>query len=151
MRRDILERVAMDLLSVPPLIFRRTRRKLIKTTLANIDLDITPLHFEIIRLLMEEGMLHVAEIGERLQIARAQMTQLIDKLVERNIVESKTDTTDRRTTNITLTVEGRSLLEENENIVIGAVSETLASLTDKELEDLSESLRKLRDILLKLQ
>ena len=76
MRSDIEEKVAVDLLTIPPLIFRGVRRKLIKNTLADIDEDvnITPHHFEIMRLLEEEGTLHVCEIGERLQIARAQMT-----------------------------------------------------------------------------
>jgi hypothetical protein len=74
LREKILEKVAIDLLSIPPLIFREIRRKLIKTALANIDVDTTPLHFEILRLLEKEGKLHVAEIGEKLHIAKAQMT-----------------------------------------------------------------------------
>ena len=116
MRSEILERVALDLLCIPPLTFRGIRRRLIKTTLTEIHVDITPLHFEIIKLLEDEGMLHVAEIGERLQVAKAQMTQLIDKLVALNIVERESDTDDRRTINIRLTKQGRVLLEEHKNI-----------------------------------
>jgi DNA-binding MarR family transcriptional regulator len=145
-----LEIVAEDLLSIPPIIFRIVRNKLIKTTLIDIGADITPHQFEIIRLLMEEGTLHVAEICQRLQIAKAQMTQLIDKLVDLNIVERKLGKTDRRIINIALTAQGRTLLEEHKNSVIRAVNETMSFLTEKELEDLSDSLRKLRDILMKL-
>ena len=108
MQNDIRERSAVDLLTIPPLIFRGIRRKLIKTTLADIDVNITPHHFEIIRLLEEEGTLHATEIGERLQIAKAQMTKLIDKLADLNIVARKTDRADRRTINITLTGQGRT-------------------------------------------
>ena len=151
MRSDILEKVAVDLLSIPPLTFRGIRRKLIKTTLADIHMDITPLHFEIIRLLKEEGTLHVAEIGERLQIAKAQMTQLIDKLVALNIVERKINIADRRTNNISITEQGRIVLEEHINSLMNAVRESMSCLTDEELEELSDSLRKLRDILSKLQ
>jgi DNA-binding MarR family transcriptional regulator len=151
MRNDILERAAVDLLSIPPLIFRGIRRKLIKTTLADIDASITPHHFEIIRLLEEEGTLHVAEIGERLQIARAQMTQLIDKLVDLDLVERQTDITDRRTINITLSSRGKIILEEHKNSVMSVIRETMSYLSDEELEDLSNSLRKLKDILSKLQ
>ena len=102
-------------------------------------------------MLEEEGTLHVAEIGERLQIAKAQMTQLIDRLADLNVVEREMDTADRRTLNITLTGQGRSILEEHKNILMGAVRETISPLTDKELEDLSDSLIKIRDILSKLQ
>jgi DNA-binding MarR family transcriptional regulator len=151
MRSDILEGVAVDLLSIPPLIFRGIQRRLIKTTLADIDVNITPHHFEIMILLKQEGTLHVAEIGERLQIAKAQMTQLIDRLVNFNMVERKMDIADRRTINIILTEQGRRFLEERRNNIMSAIRETLSRLTDEELEDLSDSLRKLRDILSKLQ
>lgn len=151
MREDILEKVATDLLSIPPLIFREIRRKLIKTTLADIDVDITPLHFEIIRLLEKEGKLHVAEIGEKLHIAKAQMTHLIDRLADLNMVERKTDIADRRTINIILTGQGRAFLEEHKNRLVGTAMETMSSLTDEELEDLANTLKKLRDMLSKLQ
>jgi len=151
MRSDILERVTEDLLSIPPIIFRIVRNKLIKTSIIDTGADITPHQFEIIRLLMEEGTLHVAEIGQRLQIAKAQMTQLIDKLVDLDIVERKSDNADRRIINISLTGQGKDLLEDHKNNVISAVSETMSFLSDEELEDLSHSLRKLRDILVKLE
>ena len=151
MQKDILERVAVDLLSIPPLLFREIRRKLIKAALANIDVDITPLHFEIMTLLKETGTLHVAEIGDRLYIAKAQMTHLIDKLVDLNIVKRKLDIADRRTINITLTGQGRAFLEEHKNRLVSTTMETMSRLTDEELEDLANTLRKLRDILSKLQ
>jgi len=151
MKDDILGKVALDLLSVPPLIFRLVRRKLIRLTLADIDIDIKFPHFEIMQVLKEEGTLHVVEIGEKLQIAKAQMTHLIDKLVEFNLVERNADAADRRTINISLTDRGRAFMEEHENNVINAIRENMSSLTDEELEGLSGSLRKLRDILVKLQ
>ena len=96
MRDDILNKITADLLSVPPLIFRGVRRKLLKMALDNTKVDISPPHFEIMKLLDETGTLHVAEIGEKLLIARAQMTHLIDKLVDLGIVERQMDTADRR-------------------------------------------------------
>jgi DNA-binding MarR family transcriptional regulator len=151
MREEILEKVAIDLLSIPPLIFREIRRKLIKTALADIDVDITPLHFEILRLLEKEGKLHVAEIGEKLQVAKAQMTHLMERLADLNMIERKTDIADRRTINITLTGQGRAFLDEHKNRLVGTAMETMSRLTDEELEDLANTLNKLRDILSKLQ
>ncbi|MFO7996141.1 MAG: MarR family transcriptional regulator [Dehalococcoidia bacterium] len=151
MQKDILERVAVDLLSIPPLIFRGIRRKLVKAALASINVDIGPLHFEIMSLLKETGTLHAAEIGERLHIAKAQMTHLIDKLVDLNMVERKTDIADRRVINITLTDRGRASLEEHRSRLVSTAVETMSSLTDEELEDLANTLKKLRDMLSKLQ
>jgi MarR family 2-MHQ and catechol resistance regulon transcriptional repressor len=150
-REEILEKLAIDLLSIPPLIFREIRRKLIKTALADIDVDITPLHFEILRLLEKEGKLHVAEIGEKLQVAKAQMTHLMDKLADLNMIERKTDIADRRTITISLTGRGRAFLKEHKNRLVGTAMETMSRLTDEELEDLANTLNKLRDILSKLQ
>ena len=141
----------MDLLSIPPLIFRIIRRKLVMTTLADIDVDIKLLHFEIMTVLKEEGTLHVAEIGEKLRIAKAQMTHLIDKLVELDFVKREMNSIDRRTINITITEKGSKVLEEQDNLVINAIRDNMSSLTGKELEALSHSLRNLRDTLFKLQ
>jgi DNA-binding MarR family transcriptional regulator len=151
MREETLGRVAADLLSVPPLIFRLIRRKLVMTTLADTDFDIKLLHFEIMKVLKEEGTLHPARIGEMLLIAKAQMTHLIDKLEQLGFVSREMDPSDRRTINITLTDKGSKVLEEQDNLVINAVRENVADLSEAELETLSSSLRNLRDILFKLQ
>ena len=151
MRSKILDSATEDLLSIPPIIFREIRRKLLRTAMVNINLDITPIYFGVIKLLDEAGTLHVAEIGERLQIARPQMTHLIDKLVDLEIVERHTDKTDRRMINIVLTDKGRTTLEEHDSSIKKAMREALSGFTDKELDDLSDSLRKLRDLLSKLQ
>lgn len=148
---DILERAATDLLSIPPLIFRKVRTKLIKTTLADVDAGITPHHFEIIRLLDKEGKLHVAEIGDRLHIARAQMTKLIDKLVYLKFVERQTDVADRRTTTIVLSTYGKAVLREHKTSVMNAIRESMGQLSDEDLRDLSDTLRRLQDILSKLR
>jgi DNA-binding MarR family transcriptional regulator len=151
MRSEIMSRVAPDLLSIPPLISRLIRRKLVMTTLAETDPNFKLLHFEIMHVLMQEGTMHVAEIGEKLLIAKAQMTHLIDKLVELEFVEREICPADRRTMNITLTAKGRKFMEEQDSLILNAVRDNMSSLSDKELEALSGSLRNLRDTLFKMQ
>jgi DNA-binding MarR family transcriptional regulator len=151
MNSEILGRLAPDLLSLPPLIFRLVRRKLVMSAAAETDADIKLIHFEILKLLKEQGTLHPAEIGGKLQIAKAQMTHLVDKLEEKGFVIREMCSDDRRTINITLTEKGNKVLEEQDNMVIKAVLDNMSSLSDAELEVLSNSLRTLRDILLKLQ
>ena len=151
MRSEILAEVSEELLSISPLIFRLVRRRLARTTVFNPEWNITHLHFEIMRLLEDEGTLHVSEIGMRLQIAKAQMTRLIDKLEALNFVERKIDAADRRTFNITLTVQARHTLSENKAKITCAMQEIISSLSEEDLKNLSLSLRSLRDILLKAQ
>ncbi len=149
-RQDTLEKVSIDLLSIPPLIFRQIRRKVIKTTLGELKGGITMHQFEIISLLEREGELHIAEIGDRLHIARAQMTQLIDKLVQLRLVERRTDLADRRTTIVNLSDYGRDVWKEHKAGGIHAVKETVAQFPDEDLQALSDTLGKLQDILSRL-
>jgi MarR family 2-MHQ and catechol resistance regulon transcriptional repressor len=150
-REENLGKVSIDLLSLPPLINRLIRRKLIMTTILDDDVDLKLPHFEIMRVLADEGTMHPAKIGEKLLIAKAQMTYLIDKLVELGFVIREMDSVDRRTFNLTLTDKARKLLNEQDTMVISAVTDVMASLSEKELESLSYNLRTLRDILFKLQ
>jgi MarR family transcriptional regulator, organic hydroperoxide resistance regulator len=151
MRNEILGRVNADLLSVPPLVSRLIRKKLVMITPGDPEMELKIPHFEIMRILKEEGTLHPAEIGQKLFIPKAQMTYLIDKLVELKIVKREWGEDDRRTINITLTDKGQKILEEQESLFINAIRENMASLSDAELETLSNSLRILRSTLLKLQ
>lgn len=151
MDKDILDSVAFDLFSTLPLIHRSISRKLIKTVVTSFKEDIAPPHFQIMKLLEEAGTLHVAEIGERLQIARPQMTHLIDRLVELDIVERETNEEDRRMLNIRLKDKGKSIIKARDKQVINATRETLSSLTDDELKQLSMSLNNIKDIFSKLE
>ncbi len=149
--KGILDNIIEDLLSIPPLIDKNIRRKLLKKAITSLNEDISPLHFEIIKLLGEAGSLHISEIGERLQIARPQMTHLIDKLVTLDIVERRTGTADRRTIDIMLTNKGKALSENRDSLMKRTILETMASLSMGELQELSTSLIKLREIFTKLK
>lgn len=146
MRSNILDTVTEELFTIPPLIFRSIRRKILKALLANIEMDISVLHFEIMKLLEGTGTLNITEIGEKLQIARPQMTHLIDRLVDLQMVERQSGKDDRRVTNIVLTSKGKTTLEEQDSCIRNAFKETLSRLTDEEMRDISASLSKLRDV-----
>ena len=55
MQKDLVNKVGADLFSIPALSSRIVRSKFTKVTLANIEVSLTPLHFEILMLLAEEG------------------------------------------------------------------------------------------------
>jgi DNA-binding MarR family transcriptional regulator len=151
MSDETMSRVALDLLSIPPLIFRLIRRKLVLTAMAETGANLKLLHFEIMKVLKEEGTMHVAKIGEKLVIAKAQMTGLIEKLVELGFVEREISPADRRTMNISITRKGLKFMEEQDALILNSARDNMAALTDKEIEGLSISLRSLRDTLFKMQ
>jgi len=151
MRGENVRKVVLDLLSTPSLVNRIIRRKLLSATLAESEAELRFLHFDIMRILKDEGTMHPSKIGEKLIVAKAQMTHLIDKLVELGYVKREMGSSDRRTFNITITDTGRKVLDEQDTLVINAVSEVMSELSEKELESLSSALKNLRDILFRLQ
>jgi DNA-binding MarR family transcriptional regulator len=151
MKKDILEKAVADFLSIPPVLHRTLRQKITKTTAGYIDNIITSIHGEIIRLLDEEGPLSIGEIGDMLMIAKAQMTQLIDKLVELNIVERRAVKGDRRKIQIALTDTGKEFLLQHKKKVDELIMDTISHLDDKDLKSLSESLKVVRDVLSRLK
>jgi DNA-binding MarR family transcriptional regulator len=150
MNRSVLDSVVKDLLSITPLVRRSIQRKVVRTGFAQIEKDISLPHLEIMKTLKEEGTRHIAEIGERLLIPKPQMTHLIDRLESLGTVVRQADTTDRRITNIMLTDKGRRIIEELDQVLTESIRGKLSCLSEKELRELSTSLKKLRDILDKL-
>jgi len=150
MNRETLDNVVTGLLSITPLIRRNIQRKVMRTAFAQIEEDITLPHLEVMIALKEGGTRHIAEIGQRLQIPKPQMTPLIDRLEKLGIAVRQEDAADRRTTNIALTDKGRRIIEEFDGVIKDGIREKFACLTDAELKELSTSLCKLGDILSKL-
>ena len=78
------------------------------------------------------------------------MTKLTDKLVDLKLVERQTDVVDRRTCIITLSPHGKAVWEEHRASLMNAIRETMRQLSDEDLKDLSDTLRKLQDTLSQL-
>jgi DNA-binding MarR family transcriptional regulator len=151
MKNVILEKVSSDLVSIPPILNRGLRKKLVKLVINDDGLDITPHQVEIMRVLdVEKKALPIGEIGEKLHIPKAQMTQLIDKLVDLNIVKRVTARSDRRALKVSFTERGKSIMENHKKSIRNAFQDIMSSLTDEDLSSLSISLRKLRDIISRL-
>jgi len=150
MRKVILDDIVNDLLSITPLIRRTIQRKLVRTAFAQIEADMSLPHMEIIKTLRDYGTMHIAEIGEKLLIPKPQMTHLIDKLVSLEIIVRQADTSDRRTTNISLTEKGERIIEEFDTVVRDSIQDKLSGLTDEDLKELSVSLQKLGEVFSRL-
>jgi DNA-binding MarR family transcriptional regulator len=82
----------------------------------------------------------------RLLVQEAQsVTSLVDRLESRNLVRRVPDGRDRRVINVQLTSEGEALFEQIFPDARQGITEVFASLNQRELHSLTESLRKLRN------
>jgi|WetSurMetagenome_2_1015567.scaffolds.fasta_scaffold73007_2 DNA-binding MarR family transcriptional regulator len=152
MKKDVLEKAALNYLSIPPVIHRTMRHKIVRTTPDNLfEKLITSIHSEIIWLLDEEGPLSVGVISDQLMIAKAQMTQLIEKLVKIGIVERRPVKGDRRKIEIALTDIGNSFIKEHKKNVEQWFVDSLSDLKDNDLRRLVDALAVVKNIVSKLK
>jgi DNA-binding MarR family transcriptional regulator len=141
----------LETLSQMPKLHRGLQRNIFKKVLESLKEGISRHHLEILKLLYEEGTLHVAEIADLLLISKSQMTRLIDELIRLGMVERQPDTQDRRKSNILLTHKGTAIVKEVRVNIQANIKTWLSSLTDEELRELSTSFKKIQNIIMKLK
>ena len=133
---------ATDLLFRLPRIMRGSlQREVFRPPLQLIDERLSPHHMMIMKIVDEEGMLNISEIGDTAMISKAQMTQSIDKLTSLGMLERQADPTDRRKTWIIITDKGKEAVEFLDEAIKERMTEFLAKLKDEELEKTLESLK----------
>ena len=89
------------------------------------------------------GALPLGKIGERLQVHRTSVTNIIDKLEADGLVERVPHADDRRATLATITAAGRDRAAQASE-VLNAAGFGLDALSEDELDALTEILRSLR-------
>jgi len=118
--------------------------------LARVDsvlrpLDLTFARYEALVLLYfsRQGALPLGKMGDRLMLHPTSVTNIIDRLEDQGLVRRVPHPTDRRTTLAEITDDGRAVVEKATE---AATSATLGmgGLTDRELDQLTTLLRKLR-------
>jgi DNA-binding MarR family transcriptional regulator len=106
---------------------------------------ISRLHIGIMAFLHENAV-PISEAANIFLIRRPQMTYLINRMEKAGLVERISDINDRRITNIALTLKGKNIFQRCDEYIKNNVKIMLAELTEKELEEFSLSLKKLKEI-----
>jgi len=78
-------------------------------TAALAPLELTPAQAEVVRCLADTGPISLKALGELLVCESGSPSRLVDTLVNRDIVERREDTTDRRQVVLMLTTAGKKL------------------------------------------
>lgn len=107
--------------------------------------------YRILGVLKREGTsLSMSELGKRQYISKPYMTILVDQLIQDGYVQRIPDTMDRRVINIAITAEGKRHLKQAASRYKETVKNMLSELDSQDLEDLCQSLEKLRNIIAKI-
>jgi DNA-binding MarR family transcriptional regulator len=72
--------------------------------------DLTPRQFGVLLTLFQAGPLPQSELGNRLHLDRSTLGEMLQRMVERRLVERRAHERDRRAVEITVTDTGKSAL-----------------------------------------
>jgi DNA-binding MarR family transcriptional regulator len=89
------------------------------------------------------GSLPLGKMGERLMIHPTSVTNIVDRLEAQGLVRRVDHPTDRRTTLCTITAAGRAVVTKA-TAAVTAVDLGIAGLTDREVDQLTTLVTKLR-------
>ena len=109
-----------------------------------------PSHIKVILYLEREKSVPISQVAKKLGISKSNMTPIIDKLIELELVNRYSDSKDRRILRVELTPKAVELFEYLESIAKKIIKNKISALSDNDLEDLSNSLYILSSIMRKI-
>ncbi|MBK1811118.1 MarR family transcriptional regulator [Clostridium sp. YIM B02505] len=113
--------------------------------------DLTGTHMTILFMVKEKGSICISEIGKHLGICKANLTPLIQKLIDKSYIERFVDDKDRRYTYIKLTSVGEDFMENKRYKVQEFLKEKVSDLSEADLMKLSASVAGLKEVLMKIK
>lgn len=142
MTDHIKERIAENLIALLPFY----HKKIFKPGLGITGMQAA--QYRTLGILMRESTpLPMSELGKRLYISKPYMTMLVDQLIRDGHVQRIPDIRDRRVINIAITTEGKRHLKQAASRYKENVKTILSDLERQDLEDLCQSLEKLKNII----
>ena len=131
-----LELIADNIFQVIPLLKKRLSH--ISAFQSENGLPLS--HFQVLSLLNERGSMSVSEISEFFDIAKPNITPLVDRLVNAGLVDRVRSTTDRRVVFIVILDEGRTRLKTIRSLLGENVESWKRALSDEEFDRLATAL-----------
>jgi DNA-binding MarR family transcriptional regulator len=110
-------------------------------------MDVTESQILVMRVLNHYGDMKVSDISRKLDLSNSTVSGIIDRLVEKKIVERKRSEKDRRIVMISLAEEYRQPVRKHLNAFAQKMRRVLSTTTEEDLDFILEGLEKLRTIL----
>lgn len=114
-------------------------------------IPIPPSHINVILYLARVKSSPISQIAKKLNISKPNMTPIIDKLIDLELVNRYTDSNDRRILRVELTPKAIELFQHFEQAAKDSIKDRISVLSDDDLDDFLKSLNTLCSILKKLK
>ena len=138
-----MDLIIQNFISVIPLF----KKKLIHENCGFDKNSLNHSHFQIMAVLKKSGKLPISEVAKQLFISTPNMTKLLNKLIDEDMIERIPDEKDRRIINIKLTEKGNNYLEDSFEDIKLSLKNKFSTLPNDKLDKLNESLVTLKDVL----
>lgn len=113
--------------------------------------QLSPVQFFTMSTLHHSGPQAMSDLARVIQISKQQLTPLICRLIDSGMVKRIPDDKDRRIINIDLTPAGRQTFKDLSTAIRNEISKKLQGLSDLELEELDQMLKRMHVILTKVE
>lgn len=110
-----------------------------------------PSHVKTIFYLYHKKSMSISKMAKCLDISKPNMTPIIDKLIEEDLVKRYTNPKDRRKINIELTDKGIAFIKERHLEVKSILADRISTLENDDLEKLSNSINDMKNVISKLK
>jgi DNA-binding MarR family transcriptional regulator len=105
-----------------------------------LDYDLTLQQFRAFAVVLSRGQTPMNKVADALGVRPNVATGIVQRLVDRGLIERREDPTDRRVRQLTVTDRGLALVDEVGAIVLAKGRRLLERLTDGQLEQLRDVL-----------
>jgi DNA-binding MarR family transcriptional regulator len=140
----MIDEIINKLLSIKPLYLINFSRSSKLRSKATLGMNL------VMMLLNKHGTLAMSQLSRMMAIPKPNVTALIDKMIDKGLVERIHGENDRRVINIRLTKKGMKLKNEIDNTIKSDISQQLSKLSGEDIILLYESLNKVHSILMKI-
>lgn len=125
----------------------RLHRRAVNTVASELKaLGLSIPQFDLLSTLTEREGLSQQELAERLYVTKGNVSGLLDRMVEADLVERRSIPGDRRSNALYLTTKGRDLAEKGIAAQRAYVQRTLGSLPEQDLADLERIVLSWREL-----
>jgi DNA-binding MarR family transcriptional regulator len=105
--------------------------------------NLIPRHYALLSILVENGTMNQQDIGDKVNVNRNMMVQLIDQLEKLQLAERTVNPTNRREHLIVITDKGKKLLTQADKVV-RTIEDKCTGLSAQDRKDLVELICKMK-------
>lgn len=101
-----------------------------------LDYDLTLQQLRVFAFVFGHEQTSISRVAEALGIRPNVATGIVQRLVDRGLIERREDVMDRRVRLLTVTEQGRALIDDLATIILAKMRESLERLSDEQLRQL---------------